>query len=626
MDALIALRQLESAVAERRHGDAQQYLLWLLANASVHRARQDSVFLPNYSDSEITYVATRIASAACQLFADPQFGIDDDTFFLFAKCHGHLATILGISGFNTGDHVIQNLLEPVQGSKAESISRKAFNKILILHGIHSEVKLPYEHYLQSHPRHLLWLVLAAVSAQFCVLEKENAARNQLLANLAQRLDITAFDESMLGWLCVAWMHCSYATVHGRNTIKQTLNRMLVHWMAQLGFPQQQQVEPEMRQGKPVLLIVNEQFHSGHAMYRCLAPMIDALRERFYLVGMTEKDKSDSTARKHFDSHYYLEWQGGNQAALKTVLAQMAKIRPHAIYYPSVGMSLPVILLANLRIAPCQLMSLGHPASSHSAVMDYCLVEQQYLVDESLYSETVLCAVNGALGFVPHAEQPARAELLQMRKAMAMGDPVRIAIPASAMKVNAEFIDALGAIRRRVSRPVEFHFFPYLNPLASVLFRKQVNACLPGSVVHAPMPYQTYLRTIARCQLHLSPFPFSSTNSLLDSLLLGIPLVVKRVATTEAGVDAAIVDQVGIPALQPQASVQDYVDFACRLIDDDAAREQLSDAVRNTDIERIFYGSHQVPAAQTAAFVHETVVRHVAGEKPATKILQVSESL
>lgn len=613
MDALIALRQLESAVAERRHGDAQQYLLWLLANASVHRARQDKVFLPTYSDSEITYVATRIASAVCQLFADPQFGIDDDLFYQFAKCHGHLATILGISGFNNADHVIQNLLEPVQGSKAETITRQAFNKILILHGIHSDVKLPYEQYLQSHPKHLLWLVLAAVSAQFCVRGKENAARNQLLATLAQRLDVTAFDESMLGWLCVAWMHCSYATVQGRNNIKQTLNRMLVHWMAQLGFPQQQRVEPEMRQGKPVLLIVNEQFHSGHAMYRCLAPMIDALRERFYLVGMTEKDKSDSTARKHFDSHYYLEWQGGNQAALKTVLTQMAKIKPHAIYYPSVGMSLPVILLANLRIAPCQFMSLGHPASSHSAVMDYCLVEQQYLVEERLFSEKVLCADNGALGFVPHAEQPARADLLRMRSTMAPGEPVRIAVPASAMKVNAEFIGALCDIRRRVSRPVEFHFFPYLNPLAGTLFRKQVGAYLPGSIVHAPLPYQGYLQAIARCQLHLSPFPFSSTNSLLDSLLLGIPLVVKRETTTEAGVDAAIVDQVGIPAMQPQASTQDYVNYTCRLIEDDAAREQLGEAVRNTDIEHIFYGSHQAPAARTAAFVHATVLQHLTGE-------------
>lgn len=612
MEALIALRQLESAVAERRHGDAQQYLLWLLARVSVHRTRADAVILPTYSDAEITYVATRIVSAACNLLADPQFGIEDSLFFQFAKCHGHLTALLGMSGFGNADHVIQNLLEPVHGSKAHTVTRAAFNKILLLHGIHSEVKLPYEQYLQTHPRHLLWLVLATVSAQFCVTERENVARNQLLATLAQRLDVTAFDESMLGWLCIAWMHCSYATVHGRNFIKQTFNRMLVHWMTQLGIPQQQQMMPEMRQGKPVLLVVNEHFHSGHAMYRCLAPMIDALRPHFYLVGMTEKNKSDSAARKHFDSHYYLEWQADNQAALKAVLAQIAKIKPHAIYYPSVGMSLPVILLANLRIAPCQIMSLGHPASSHSAVMDYCLVEQQYLVDASLFSETVLPADNGALGFVPHAEQPTRTELLQWRSERRAIEPLRVAVPASAMKVNAEYIDALCEIRRRVTRPVEFHFFPYLNTLATALFRKQVQARLPDTVVHAPMPYRDYLRAIARCQLHLSPFPFSSTNSLIDSLLLGVPLVVKREKATEAGVDAAIVDQLGIAGLQPQPDIPAYVEYSCRLLQDGALREELSAAIVATDIERIFYASHHQAAAVTAERVYHTVLQQIEG--------------
>lgn len=611
MDALIVLRQLESAVAERRHGDALQYLLWLLAAVSIHRTRQDQVILPTYSDSEAAYVATRISSAACQLMADPQFGIDDNQFFQFAKCHSHLTALLGLSGFGSADHVIQNLLQPVSRGKVETVTLATFNKILLLHGLHSEVKLPYEQYLQSHPKHILWLILSAVSAQFCVTERENEARNNLLATLSQRLDVTAFDESMLGWLCVAWMNCSYATVAGRNFIKQTFNRMLVHWMGQQGVAQQQLVKPEMRQGKPVLLVINENFHSRHAMYRCLAPIIDALRQRFYLVGMTEKEKSDSVARKHFDSHYYLDWSGGNQAALKTALAQMAKIRPHAVYYPSVGMSLPVILLANLRIAPCQIMSLGHPASTHSQVMDYCLVEQQYLVDASVYSETILPAENGALGFVPHAEQPPRSELLQLRAERRRGDPLRIAIPVSAMKVNADYIRALREIHSRVNRAVEFHFFPYLNTLATAVFRKQIQARLPGAVVHPPMPYGDYLCIIAKCQLHLSPFPFSSTNSLIDSLLLGIPLVVKREAATEACVDAAIVDQLNIPGLQPQSDVVSYVEYSCRMIEDDELRESVSAEIASLDIERIFYGSHQRAAEITADRVRQVVLDKVA---------------
>lgn len=624
MDALVVLRQLEAAVAERRLGDAQQYLLWLLANLSIHRARNDAVFLPHYADHEIEYLATRIGAAACQLFADADYGLDDETFFVFARLQSHLAAVMGVSGFGSADHVLQNLLEPVHGSKVTTLTRQAFNKILALHGIHSDVRIPYEHYLSTHPRHLLWLLINAVSAQFCIVERENTARNQLLSALVNRIDPAVFDEFMLGWLCVAWMHCSYATTAGRNQIKANFNQMLTRWMQRLEIPRQLDVMPEKRQGKPVMLIINEQMHSAHAMYRCLAPIIQSLRQHFYLVGMTDKNKSDSTARKLFDSHYYLEWSDDNRASLQAAMALVGKIKPHAVYYPSIGMGLPVILLSNLRLAPFQMMSMGHPASSHSEVIDFCLVEQHYIVAPELFSERIIAAENGALGFVPHVEQPPRSEMLQWFQSPGTGAPVRIAIPAAAMKVNAEFIAALQQIVQRANHPVEFHFFPYLNPLASALFRRQLRRLLPNAVVHPPMAYRDYLKTIARCQLHLSPFPFSSTNSLIDSLLLGLPLVVKQVRDTEVAVDAVIVAQAGIPGMVAQPDVDGYVAFACRLIDDPAFRLQLSTQIREADIEARFYGSHHAAASATAAFVGQLVMRQQQGEPLNKKIYSVAD--
>ena len=602
------LRQLEAAVAERRYGEAQNFLLWLLANMSVHRARQDSVFAAQLNDSEITYVSTRLVAAICQLFADPGYGIEDETFYLFAKVHGHLTGVLGMSGFGTADHVIQNLLEPVNSNKAVNISRQMFNKILVLHNLFSQVKLPYEHYLKSHPRHILWLLLSAISTQFCLSPHENNARDRLLETLADNVEPSAFDESMMGWLCVAWMHCSYATTRARNRIKATLNQILVAWLEQNGIQQDQGIPAEMRQGKPVMLVINEHFHSGHAMYRCLAPIISALRQQFYLVGMTEKSKSDSHARKHFDSHYYLDWSNDNIASVRAVLAQIGKIKPHCVYYPSVGMNLPTILLSNIRLARFQMMSLGHPASTHSEVMDFCLVEHQYLADVTAFSEKIIEAANGALGFAPHLEQPTRAELLQRARKRLAGEVMRIAIPAAAMKINAEFIGVLRGIANNCERSVQFHFFPYLNHFSSALFRKQLQALLPESVVYPPLPYTDYLKAISSCDIHVSPFPFSSTNSLIDSLLLGIPLVVKQETTTEAGVDAAIVRQLGIELLQPQTTTDDYIDFACQLLQDDELRNRIVDNIRQLDIEALFYRSSDVAAERTAARVVDLVMQ------------------
>lgn len=609
VDPLTVLRLFEADITRRRYKQAEECLFWLLSSCSVHAAQPNKVIPANYDEREVTYLATRIAAGVCQMFSDPAFGIEDADFYKYAIGHGSLKALLGVSGFGNADHVIQNLLEPLEGEKAAVVSRPVFNKILALHGIHSEVKLPYEDYLPSHPRHILWMVLLAVATLFCVTEKENTARNQLIVSLMHKLDVTAFEPGMLGWLCIAWMHCSYATTPERNFFKKVLNRMLVHWMKGIGLAQQQAVKPQTRDGKPVLLVMNEYFKTGHAMYRCYAPTIDALRQHFFVVGLTDKGDCDAHSIKHFDEHRYLHWDGSIGESVKKAVAQIRQVRPHAIYYPSVGMHISAILLANLRLAPCQFMSLGHPASSHSTVMDYCLVENQFLADRNQFSEKLFILEDNAGGFVAHAHQPKREELLRWKQPLLPGEPVRIIITGSAMKINAEFIRLLADIDSRTRRAVEFHFIPNLNNLSLCLFRKKLAAVLKQFVVHPSMGYADYLKTVARCQIHFSPFPFGSTNSLVDSMLLGLPLVVMRVTDSEQHVDAGIMDKLQIDALRPAATVEDYVTLACRLIDDDDERARITHLVEQKDIERIFFGSHQEAIEKSAQGLLELVKHH-----------------
>src|SRR5690606_24788807 len=229
----------------------------------------------------------------------------------------------------------------------------------------------------------------------CVTEQENSARNRLIGGLVPQMDGAAFEQPMLSWLCIAWMHCSYATIPQRTLGKKTLNRMLVAWMEAIGLKQQPLLTAEKKTAKPVLLIVNEYFQTGHAMYRCYAPTIDALRAHFYLVGLTPKRNCDENSIKLFDEHHYIEWSDYADASIKGTVDSIRKINPHAIYYPSIGMGITSILLANLRLAPCQFMSLGHPASSHSDVIDYCLLEDQFLADRSQFSEKLFALEENA---------------------------------------------------------------------------------------------------------------------------------------------------------------------------------------------------------------------------------------
>lgn len=609
VDALTVLRLFETDVTRRRYKQAEECLLWLLSNCSVHSAQPNKVILPTYDDREVTYVATRIASGVCQMFSDPAFGVEDSDFYKFAIGHGSLKALLEVSGFGNADHVIQNLLEPVEAQKTEIVSRQTFNKVLLLHGIHSEIKIPFEQYLQSHPRHILWMVLLSVATLFCVTERENAARDKLISSMMHDLDVTAFEPSMLGWLCIGWMHCSYATIAERNYFKKTLNRMLVHWMKRIGVEQNQVQKKKESRNKPVLLVVNEYFKSGHAMYRCYAPTIKALRTHFHVIGMTEKKDCDENSIKCFDEHHYLEWSEEIGGSLKRAIKAIKDIRPDAIYYPSVGMHISAILLANIRLAPCQFMSMGHPASSHSDVMDYCLVEDQFVADPTQFSEKLFSLEHNASSFVPHINQPPRSEMLEWKEPRQAGEPVRVIITGSSMKINAGFISVLAEIADKTTREVEYHFIPNLNNLSLSLFRKKIAQKLKRFVVHPSMNYPQYLRKVAHCHIHLSPFPFGSTNSLVDSMLLGLPLVVMRVRDSELQIDAGIIDKLNIEALRPAETVEEYIATACRLIDDDDERRRLTALLEEKDIEGTFFGDCADALERSAGGILEMVLNH-----------------
>lgn len=619
VDAITVLRLFETDVSLRRYEQAEECLLWILSNCSVHGSQPNKVILPSYDAGEVTYVATRIVSSICHMFSDPGFGIEDKDFYKYAIGHGSLTALFGVSGFNNADHVIQNMLEPVEGEKAREVSRKAFNKILILHGIHSGVKIPLENYLGSHPRHVLWMVLLAVATLFCVTERENSARNNLISSLMNKIDVSAFEPSMLGWLCIAWMHCSYATIAEKNHLKKILNKILVGWMGRIGIKQNQIGIQRKNKDKPVLLVINEYFKTSHAMYRCYAPTIKSLREHFYVVGMTEKKDCDENSINCFDEHHFLEWGDNVVHSLKKAIASIRDIGPYAIYYPSIGMHISSILLSNLRLAPCQWMTMGHPASTHSDTIDYCLMENQFLANADQFSERIICIKDNFSAFFPHSDQPPRSEILLWREQRIMGEPVRIAITGSSMKINYEFVEVLAEIQKRCDRKIEFHFTPNLNNLSLNLFKKRISESLENVVVYPPCRYRDYLKNIAKCHIHISPFPFSSTNSLIDSLLLGLPMVVMEVKDAELKVDAGIVRKLRIEEMEPAKNKQEFIELACRFVNDDELRERVEKRIMSSDVEGIFF-NHSSMSRDSTSFIAKMINNHVNGLSGDNRIL------
>ena len=72
-------------------------------------------------------------------------------------------------------------------------------------------------------------------------------------------------------------------------------------------------------------------------------------------------------------------------------------------------------LAQFRLAPVQMMTGGHPASSYSKEMDYFVLDSEFIPNPSSVSEKLIAAENGTLGswrrlidWAPPKKSPVRA--------------------------------------------------------------------------------------------------------------------------------------------------------------------------------------------------------------------------
>lgn len=416
------------------------------------------------------------------------------------------------------------------------------------------------------PELVLAHAMATVGGMALVSEVANAARNRAieLMNDNDRISDEVLSKFDLTHNLVmgCWMRCSYSEHPQKHRVKALLMRISRLWLqAQYGAMPTPEAVPLKHQpnDKPLLVVPLESFGASHAMYRCYAPILEYLREDFYLVGIAAKGYFDDATEALFDEFFdvvdfYLDGPM-NLTRLETAIASW---QPAALYYPSLGMVDWVQQLSQKRLAPVQLMTLGHPASSQSPVMDYALIDQDLLGAQQqevqqCFSEKVIAVPAGVSGFrlPPHATRVAPLQGLPE------DGIIRIAIPSVAQKLSAGFVRSLQRLEEACPGRVHFVFFLGERSLQSVACLHQVRRELKSVEFHLQLSYDDYISEINRCQLHACSFPFGGTNSLVDSLRQGIPLLALEGIEPHARVDAAFIRYVGLPTEQICHSEEEY---------------------------------------------------------------------
>ena len=591
----IQLEQFEALVYSRQYEEAGRELLRNLKRLKVggefagHAMREDTR----------SRLYTRFAAAVTALMADPNFQLSQEGFDLLAVEHATFHAVFAASAFGNADHLLRQFgtVDVNDAGKLHFASPQNVVKLLLAYSLDSELDIDFEAVFRMAPRLALPAFLGML-AHIVVLSPRAHARREKLLTLGPLFEQVDLREHMLAAMSDAYMYCSYASAETKHDIKRSFNTMIRRLLASQIEPVDLSATRKVKK-RPTILIPIEWFTSLHAMYRCYAASIRELKKRFRLIMMGRESEMDEVSKQLFDDVIELK---STNVALADVVEQVKAVKPDIIYYPSLGMATWWVALSTLRLAPIQIATLGHPATTNCDTVDYVLLSERTPGDPGVLSETVVL-IEGYPPMVTRedAEFPAP----QVRPSP---EVLRIGVPSMACKISAPFLATCQSLARKSRRPLEFLLFPNMVGLTWAQVTREIRNWLPNAVVFPRSNYNEYLNNLRQCDLHLSTFPFGGTNSNIDSMRLAIPMITLEGLEPHGQSDAGMMRHAGLPEWLITYHPAEYERAALRLIDNDAERIAVARQLADTDIEKVFLDQSNHRHAEDFLRIFEWIYR------------------
>ena len=590
--------RLEQEVAAKNYEAACVELLDILSKIDTNFGGVEGIEIdyPSQLNDElvqdkIKHFCTRVAVAMSELFSDPQLDISEGGAQRFFTLQRWINMIFASSPFVNADHVLQAYNRNPDKTNLSDFhldnTRSSLIKFCIFYLPESNVNVNLDALWNLDPELCASLCFALQSPRFIGTEQSFSKRGTLLQWFPEKLaTIENLNNVPSAISHDVYMHCSYDIAENKHWVKKALNQVIRRHLLQGGWTDRDVTKLGERDGKPVMVVLLEHFHSSHSIYRTHSTSMIAARERFHLIGVGN-EAVDAAGQAVFDEFHLLK--GDNIFGKLNELKEICEKNGAAVLYmPSIGMDLTTIFASNTRLAPVQVIALGHPATTHSDFIEYVIVEDDYVGSEKCFSEQLLRLPKDALPYVPSALAPQHVEY-RLRE---NPEVVNIGIASTTMKLNPYFLAALKAIRDRANVKVHFHFaLGQSSGVTHSYVERFIKSYLGNdATAHPHAPYDQYLRILHNCDMMVNPFPFGNTNGIIDMVTLGLVGVCKTGAEVHEHIDEGLFKRLGLPEWLIANTVDEYVERAIRLAENHQERLELRrHIIENNGLQTLFTG-------------------------------------
>ena len=499
-------------------------------------------------------MTTRFCAAFCQLILDPQTPFDATSFEQLAHQHRWLELMFSVSGFASSDHLVNLLSTGADGAKRVPTQNLA--RFLLVFSAAAGMNLNLDEAFQANAAVTVGACLGYLSSRFVFTEPGHAFRERLLDWLPARLAQVKLGEMALQAIASPYMHCSYASLPTKHDVKAVMIAQMRRGLLEAGCPEWDGTAAPA-EARPTIVVTTENFSDGHSVYRTHSRAVTALRSAFNVVGVLHADHVSPAVEACFDEIVLYAGEPGFFGHVMSVADQILARRPAMVLHLGVGMSSFVIGLASLRLAPVQAASFGHTATTRSPEIDAMILPDDFVGDPGCFSERLVRLPAAAMPYRLRGDLDFAAIGRRARAARGAAGKVRIAVPASVMKLGPPLFEALARAADAARTPLEYHVFALgCAGLGYEELKRRLGERLPMAVAHEELPYETYVERLAACDFFVCPFPYGNMNSIVDAVMVGLPGVCLDGPEAHAHADAAYFRRLGLPSRAGDAPALD----------------------------------------------------------------------
>jgi hypothetical protein len=525
---------------------------------------------------------TRIASILTNWIVHPDTVFSPTDLEAICLRKTHFQYIFAASGYRGMGHIV-----PLSGEKdanekfvVSNVKLPVILAVLPLDDISDDLMALSMSLLKNEPS-LLFLYMMSWLNQRAVLTEQGERNRTLLLASTRLIEDVSVEDKHLGMMSRVYMFCSYASYEGKHEVKSVINKLMVGRMSRAGI-QPKPVRYNKLKERPKILVVLERWTKNHAMYRCYAPIISKLKEKFELTALVDEADIDAESSKYFNRVLSFDKR---QKTIKEIAEMAESEAPDLVFFPSVGMSTWSIMLSNLRIAPIQIASLGHPATTRSQQIDYVISGNMEGDFEKIFSERVLVG-DTVYRFESHPEMPKEVNRKIVRDRV-----VRIAVNSKVMKLSHRLIEVCKKLKKNAQVSVEFHFFPAERGVYHDGIVFEIKKQIKDAEVHCQMPYTNFLNHLSQCDLSMAAFPFGNTNSTVDAASLGLPTICHFGDEPSSQADKCVVDIAGLPSFLVNRTDDEYYATALKIVHDESFRIAFKKQSGNGEIGNKLFSSN-----------------------------------